>query len=125
MSNNSGSFKIAKFESVAEISEELQNWKAGIDSAIGEGGSVAEQIAAAVKKEADLREAADNALGGRLDTAEENIARIDGADTLEGSFRKAVKDEADRATQAESDIYDSITSIPEASITALFETKQG
>ena len=47
------------------------------------------------------------------------------ADTLEGSFRKAVKDEADRATQAESDIYDSITSIPEASITALFETKQG
>lgn len=117
--------KIAdKAVTLAKLSEELQTWKAGIDSAIGEGGSVAEQIAEAVSAEAALREAADNALDGRLDTAEANITRIDGADTVEGSFRKAVKDESDRATQAETDIYNAITSIPEASITALFATSQ-
>lgn len=113
--------KIAdKAVTLAKLSEELQTWKAGIDTAIGEGGSVAEQIAKAVKAEADLREAADNALSGRLDTAETNITRIDGDDATEGSFRKAVKDEADRATQAEADLYASISSIPEASILALF-----
>ena len=113
--------KIAdKAVTLAKLDEELQTWKAGIDTAIGEGGSVAEQIAKAVKAEADLREAADNALSGRLDTAETNITRIDGNDTTEGSFRKAVKDEADRAAQAEAELYASITSIPEASILALF-----
>ena len=118
--------KIAdKAVTLAKLSEDLQNWKAGIDSAIGEGGSVAEQIAAAVSAEATLRETVDNALGGRLNTAETNITRIDGDNTVEGSFRKAVKDEADRAIKAETDIYNAITSIPEASITALFETKQG
>lgn len=117
--------KIAdKAVTLAKLSEELQNWKAGIDSAIGEGGSVAEQITKAVSAEAALREAADNALDGRLDAVEANITRIDGADTVEGSFRKAVKDESDRATQAETDIYNAITSIPEASITALFATSQ-
>lgn len=117
--------KIAdKAVTLAKLSEELQTWKAGIDSAIGEGGSVAEQIAEAVSAEAALREAADNALGGRLDTAEANITRIDGDNATEGSFRKAVKDESDRATQAETDIYNAITSIPEASITALFATSQ-
>ena len=99
--------KIAdKAVTLAKLSEELQTWKAGIDTAIGEGGSVAEQIA--------------NALSGRLDSAESNITRIDGNDTTEGSFRKAVKDEADRAAQAEAELYASITSIPEASILALF-----
>lgn len=113
--------KIAdKAVTLAKLSEELQTWKSGIDAAIGEGGSVAEQIAKAVKAEADLREAADNALDGRLDTTEANIARIDGDDATDGSFRKAVKDEADRAAQAEAELYASITSIPEASILALF-----
>lgn len=117
--------KIAdKAVTLAKLSEELQTWKTGIDSAIGEGGSVAEQITKAVSAEAALREAADNALDGRLDTAEANITRIDGDNATEGSFRKAVKDESDRAIQAETDIYNAITSIPEASITALFAISQ-
>ena len=112
-----------KAVTLAKLSEELQTWKAGIDTAIGEGGSVAEQIAAAVKAEADLRVAADNALSGRLDTAESNINRIDGTDTVEGSFRHAVKAEADRAAQAEQALYDSIVAIPESDIQALFTAK--
>lgn len=112
-----------KAVTLAKLSEELQTWKAGIDTAIGQGGSIAEQIAAAVKAEADLRVAADNALSGRLDTAESNINRIDGADTVEGSFRYAVKTEADRAAQAEQALYDSIVAIPESDIQALFTAK--
>lgn len=75
ITNNKISVKVKANDSYIEIDSNDQIATKGIDAA----------ISTAVAAEATLRETADNALDGRLDI-------IEGADTVDGSIKKALKD---------------------------------
>jgi len=74
---------------MAQAKTDIDNAEAKIaelEDAIGEGGNVAEQIAAAVKVEEDARKAADTTLQGNIDAVAGRVTTLEGEmDAVEGS----------------------------------------
>ena len=76
------------------------------------------RIEGLVTAEANRAKGVEEGLEGRLATAEETIAKLDGADTVAGSVKKQIKDavqaEADRATGVENGLANRIQALETA-----------
>lgn len=117
-----------KYDTLKEIADfilsdttgaaKMANDIADLQAAVGEDGSVAEQIKAAVDAEAETARAAEEALQSAINAEKER------AEAKESELADAIKAEQARAEEAEAKLqaeYDSIGRITEPVINALFD----
>ena len=91
-----------------------------IDGVASDLATASSELDGAIDAEVDARTAADTALGGRIDGVVTNVTNlttvvntINGADTVTGSFKKAVKDEATARGNADIALSNRITVLEE------------